>query len=341
MKQSRSVFFHILVFILAQIAWFSLLGLWIYWYVSNYIIFRRVGDKLSPQIFSDTTNIFALVGGLVLLVVISVGMSLIFIYLNRQLHLAKLYDDFIASVTHEFKSPLSSMQLYLETMRKRKVQKEKQVEFIDLMLRDIDRLNHLINSILYLSGIEQKKMQHKYPHDFNIYDADSILREIIKEAARQLNIPLDAIRVNGAVNCQCVIDRHWFGIVFDNLFDNAVKYSEGPAEIDIHLSCTGKNVVIEIKDKGIGISLKDQKKVFHKFQRINHPTIPNVKGTGLGLYWVKEIVRYHGGKIYLFSKGYKQGTTFRIELPVYRASKKKYLRNLLKRSKNKLDVANE
>ncbi|MCK5032129.1 MAG: HAMP domain-containing histidine kinase [Calditrichia bacterium] len=336
MRKIGSLFSSILVFVLAQVAWFSLLGLWIYWYVSNYIIFENVGENVPPQIISGSTNVFALVSGIVLLVFISIGMSLIFIYLNRQMNITKLYDNFIASVTHELKSPLSSIQLYLETINSRNVPLEKQKEFVSIMMKDTDRLNDLINSILHLSGIEQKKMARKYPHDYQIYKASEIFTELLNNSIDKFHLASESVIIQGNPDCLCVIDSNWFEIVFYNLFDNAIKYSNNNAKIRISLSNTSKKIQIEFSDNGIGISHKDQKKIFNKFQRIENSHSPNVKGTGLGLYWVKEIVKYHGGKIQVFSGGKEKGTTFTITLPIYQTSKKRYIKTLLKIStKNK------
>lgn len=337
MKKRSPLFYHILIFVLAQLAWFSLLGLWIYWYVTNYILFTKFGQEVSAQMVSDSTNIFALISGLFLLVVVSVGMSLIFIYLNKQLHLTKMYDNFIANVTHELKSPLSSIQLYLETLGARDVPQSKQRQFFTLMLKDVDRLNNLINSILYMSGFEQKKTALKYPHNYHIYNAESVLREIIDEAAKQQRIPEQSVQIEGHLPCRCVIDRNWFRIVFDNLFDNARKYSEDAVSIHILMRCSARNIIIEFRDRGIGIAPREQKKIFHKFYRADMADSPSVKGTGLGLYWVKEIVNYHGGTVSVFSKGWGYGSTFKIELPVYKVSKKRHIRSLLKHSINKTE----
>jgi signal transduction histidine kinase len=333
MKKLSPLFYNILVFTLAQLAWFFLLGLWIYWYVSNYILFNKAANALTPLISSGSKNVFALVSGLILLVVISVGMSLIFIYLNKQLNLTKMYDNFIANVSHELKSPLSSIQLYLETMKTREVPASKQKEFFSLMIEDVERLNNLINSILYISGTEQRKTAYKYPHDYHVYDAESIIRELIDEAAAQFKIPEDNLKIEGNAPCKCVIDRNWLKIVFDNLFDNAIKYSEDAGYLKIYMYHTPKFIVIEFSDRGIGISAKDQKKIFNKFERIYNQNSPNVKGTGLGLYWVKEIIKYHGGKVSVFSAGTDRGSTFKIELPIYQTSKKKYINTLLKITK--------
>jgi signal transduction histidine kinase len=279
MKKTNSLFYHILIFTLAQLAWLSLLGLWIYWYVSNYFIINIVGERLSPQLISDSTNVFALVSGLILLVVISAGMFLIFIYLTRQVNITRLYDNFIANVTHELKSPLSSIQLHLETLDSRNVPDSKQKEFITLMKTDTDRLNNLINSILDISGLEQKKIAYNY----QVYSVDEVLSEIIDEAIEQFNVPKESVIVKGHTGCRCVIDQRALKMVINNLFDNAIKYSKEPVKINIQMGYNEKYFIVEFSDNGIGIPVRDQKRIFDKFHRIYNPNSPNVKGTGLGL----------------------------------------------------------
>ncbi len=326
MKKQDSIIYHIIIFIVAQLAWFSLLSLWIYWYVSNYILLTELGDNISAQINLEKTHIWALVGGIILLIAISVSMSLIFIYLTRQMNLTRLYDNFIANVTHELKSPLSSIQLYLETMKKRDVPVKKQKEFISTMLQDTRRLNKLITSILDVSGLELKKLAYR----FEVYNADVILKTLIDEALKAFRIPDDSLTFEGKASVEIVLDERAFKIVINNLFDNAIKYSREPVQMGIRISNTNKYVVIEFSDKGIGVSAKDQKLIFNKFQRIYKPDSPNVKGTGLGLYWVKEIIRSHGGKITVSSAERELGSTFRIELPIYQTAKKRLTNRLLK-----------
>jgi len=331
MKRKNSLFYHILVFVLAQIAWLNLLGMWIYWYVSNNIIYQEVGDKLSPQININAPNVLIFVLGIVLIVAIGTVISIIFRNLNVQLKLAKLYDNFIANVTHELKSPLASIQLYLETMESRKVSSADQKKFVSLMLKDTSRLNNLINSILEIPRIEQKEIAHS----FYVYDADKIIPLLLGDTVDQYKLPGDKFKIIGAVPCQCVVDPNALRIVFNNLVDNAIKYSNRGIYITVSLKCDEKNLYIEFSDKGIGINAKDQKKVFRKFQRIYRKDIPSVKGTGLGLYWVREIIKGHGGEITVYSEGINKGTTFRIELPVYPASKRHFVNSLLKATRKR------
>lgn len=329
MKRWRSYFFHILIFIFAQLAWLALIALWIYWYVSNYIIFSQVGEKLSPQVIPAGRNVFALVSGLVLMVAISAGMSLLFRRLSIQYNMARLYDNFIANVTHELKTPLSSIQLYLETMARRELPRPKQEEFLALMLKDSQRLNALINAILEMPALEHKRIAHQ----FSVHAAGPLLHNLLQEAREQFQLEEQALTINGVLRCQCVADKNALRIVLFNLIDNSIKYSHGPVRITVSLSSSDKSIEILFADQGIGIEEHEQKKIFHKFYRISSETIPNVKGTGLGLYWVKEIMKYHGGDITVSSPGSFKGSVFRLELPIYRLSKRRHIERLLAKSR--------
>jgi two-component system phosphate regulon sensor histidine kinase PhoR len=302
----------IAIFVLAQVAWFALLGLWIYWYVSNYMIFVKVNERISPQFVFSAKNIAALVGGIVLLVAVATAFVLIFSRLNQQMKITRMYDNFIANVTHELKSPLASIQLYLETLSSREVPPDKRAEFLRLMMKDTERLYALIHSILEISGLEEKRNMYRP----RVYRGDSLVLGLVEEATEQFQLPPESVRITGRAPCACRADRRALRVVFNNLFDNAIKYTEGPVHLSVSLQCLSKRLIIEVTDQGIGIPLKDQKEVFKKFARLYNPDSPTVKGTGLGLYWVREIIHHHRGKVQVMSEGRNKGTTFRIELPV-------------------------
>ena len=336
-KRPGPTFYHALIFIISQVTWFLLVGLWIYWYVSNYLLLDEVGAKLELDTILEDINLIALVGGLILLVLLSGGMSWIFVYLNKQLNINRLYDKFISNVTHELKSPLSSIQLFVDTMRKRDVSRKKQVEFLEVMQHDTDRLDNLINSILYLSSLENRKLAKTVHRDYNVFDADPLIHNIISEFQKELKLGKDIITIEGKAQCECVVDRDWLKIVLGNLIDNALKYCIQKPKIHILISIDLKYFYISIADNGIGVARKDFKRIFNKFQRIYNFDSPNVKGTGLGLYWVKEIVKHHGGKIRITSDGSNKGSTFKIALPIYNTSKRFYINRLLKHSRERAE----
>ncbi len=279
---------------------------------------KKSAKKVSPQIVIDTPNVFPFVGGIVLLVGLSFSMVLIFRHLNVQIRLTRLYDNFIANITHELKSPLSSLQLYLETLNTRNVPPEKQKEFLEQMIRDTARLQKLISTILEISALESRKNKA----NFELYDCCEIISRLLKEAAEQFRLEDNTIDFNCDSKANISIDVNAFKMVIDNLIDNSIKYTTGELKINVSVKTSLNKVEIHFTDNGIGIPPQEQKNVFQKFYRIYDADIPNVKGTGLGLYWVKEIIKNHKGKISVKSEGKGKGTTFIIELPIAKKSPK-------------------
>ena len=330
MRRKHSFAYNLVIFILAQLVWLAVLLLWIYWYVKNNIIFEQVGENISPQIVYDAPSVFPFVGGIVLLTGLSVSLVLIFRHLNIQIKLNALYDNFIANVTHELKSPLSSIQLYLETLNSRDVPEEKKKEFYVLMMRDAERLKNLVNSILEIASMDKKKSYR----DFEVYKADETIKKIILESAEQFQLKSDSIKFSGDAGCDILLDRSSIKTVFDNLVDNSIKYSINQLQITVKFKRNTKKAEIEFSDNGIGIPNDQTKKIFQKFHRIYDKDIPNVKGTGLGLYVVREIIKNHKGKISAISEGKGKGSKFKIELPIY-IEKKKFVKV------NKKDFKNE
>ncbi|NUN10677.1 MAG: HAMP domain-containing histidine kinase [Ignavibacteriaceae bacterium] len=328
MKKKRSLWLLTTAFIFAQFAWLGLLGLWIYWYVSNYIIFEQVGTKLSPQIVINSPDVLIFSGGIVLIVAIAVVMSFIFRYFIVQMKMTNLYDNFIANVTHELKSPLASIQLYLETLISKNVDETRRKEFIALMLKDSNRLKKLIDTILEVSRLERKVISHHY----NIYNAGAILPAVARNSMEHFRMPENSFTIECTAVSECVLDNAAMQIVFDNLTDNAIKYSPDNLQIKISIYEKSDKIFIEFSDKGIGISGKDLNRIFSRFERLSNPNNPSVRGTGLGLYLTREIIKSHGGKITVKSEGENKGTSFMIEIPVYKDQSGSYLNTLLKRS---------
>jgi signal transduction histidine kinase len=199
------------------------------------------------------------------------------------------------------------------------------------MVKDAGRLKNLIDSILEISALEQKKVTHEY----HVYKMGELINRVVSESREQFTLTGNEIIINGDPDCECVVDKAALKIVIDNLVDNAIKYSAGNPIIKIRMFSDEKYFILEFEDNGIGIPVKERKKVFSKFYRIYNKDIPTVKGTGLGLYWVKGIIKNFGGSIALLSEGRQTGSTFRIELPIYESVKKRYINKLLELTRRK------
>ncbi len=314
MENKRYRIHSVIVFVIAQIAWLTLVVLWVYLYLSNYIIVKRALSGLSIKILAGRINILVLIGGFFLLLMILGGMYFIFIFLAKQVDTTRAYDNFIANVTHELKSPLASIQLHLETLKKRNVERTKQRELIDLMLKDTDRLRGLIETILKISMIEQKKMIY----NFDVYEIGETIIPVINEVVSCVKLDRGRVKIEGAPRGKVLLDLDAFKIVVRNLVENAVKYSVGELELVINLYIKHDKLYLDFIDNGIGISPKDKKRIFNKFLRLESKNIPNVKGTGLGLYMVREIVKGHKGKIDVWSEGEGKGSTFQVIFPLFK-----------------------
>jgi len=326
-KKLQNIIQPIVVFIAVQLTWLSLAALWIYFYISNHIIIEKVGDQISPTLMPGSYHVIVLIFGCLLLLLLQGGIYFIFTYLNRQINVNRVYDQFIANITHELNSPLASIKLHLETLEARRVPEKKLQEFIQLMIRETNRLQSMIDRIVGTIIIDQKRLAF----DFKIYNMKTIMPLILKEVVNKYPSNINQnINLENIASCRCAIDRNAFKIIFINLIDNAIKYSGDYFSIKIDSLCSEKYFFLKIKDKGVGIPAKEQKRVFRKFYRVYGHEIPSVKGTGLGLYIVKEIIRYHGGRIKAESTGKNKGTTIQIELPIYKKAKKRFTNRLLK-----------
>ena len=327
------------VFIIVQLAWLLLTALWIYYYISNHIIIEKVGNAVSPSLMPGSYHVLVLIFGCILLVLLQGGFYFIYIYLNRLINASKIHDQFISNITHELKSPLASIQLYLETLESRHVPEDKLYEFIQLMKKDASRLQDTISRILGTMMIDQKHLAF----NFKVFNMKALIAAISKEVLVKYSDEIvKNISLVNQTSCRCVLDRNAFKIIFINLIDNAIKYMKDKFELLIQCQCLEKYFRIEFIDSGVGIQAKERKRVFRKFYRANNHKTPNVTGTGLGLYITKEIVRLHGGKIKVARPKQNMRTIIRIDLPIYKKTKKRYLKRLLKhtnRRKNRIEYA--
>lgn len=265
-------------------------------------------------ILLNLTEVALLVLGIIFFALIITGLVLNTIFLVREIRRNEQHDAFLNSVTHELKTPIASIKLYLETLKTREVPMEKRQEFYDVMLADSNRLLNTVEQVLQASKTREKKRQLSMSEiriGRVIADAVSIVqnRYHLDDGVIRVAEPADDVVVFG--------DESELQTVFVNLLDNAVKYSGEEKKISVRTKKSSLNNKIDIllKDNGIGIPTAELKRIFKRFYRVTGPAAKEAKGTGLGLAIVKSIIEKHGGKITAESKGPGRGTTFLIQLP--------------------------
>jgi len=323
MRKKYSLAYYIVIFVIVQLIWLSIAGLWISRFVINNLIFNKIGERYSVQV-PDSGSVAMLVIGLTLLMLALAGMSMLFRFLNVQFNLARMYDIFIANITHELKTPITSMQISTDTLKSRKIDEKNRQKFLDNIAQNTQKLKDLIDNILVLSRLEQKLQIY----NCKLLNASDFLSKVIDEIQKDYAITIN-IENNLNDDEQIVFDEMAFRHILKNLMENSVKYSLEKPLVNIELESHKKWVVITYCDNGTGISRGMRRKVFRKFYRGENRNIPNVKGTGLGLYLVREILKYHGGKIKIMKQKKERGTCFRILLPQFGVKKRRYLNKLL------------
>jgi signal transduction histidine kinase len=316
MNKLRTLFHPIFVFIGVQIAWIILMGIWITWYIQNRRDFEEFAKSIKPELFDADLNWVILLEGCFLMIVILAGVLLIFVFWGKQARLNRLQSNFVSSVSHELKSPLASIQLYLETMKLQKVSAEEVQDFVEIMLTDTERLSSLIDNILEASGADPKGLKlHFQPVKLKPF-----LEEVLE--GHQRRFAEKGVQVNLEVQDfpPLQLDKRAMKMVFNNIIGNALRYSPDGSSFTVEVKENGKFCDIDFIDVGMGLSDKDCKKVFGKFYRVQNKETQNIEGAGLGLYLTKEIVKNHKGKIKATSEGRGKGSVFTVSLPMNGAS---------------------
>jgi signal transduction histidine kinase len=238
--------------------------------------------------------------GILLLIMIITGVVLNTIFLVREVRRNEQHDAFINAVTHELKTPVASIRLYLETLQTRPVDEGKRQEFYRTMVEDSERLLSTIEQVLRTGRIGSTS--HLKLNRVRI-DLNGVVEECLARARTPpVTVLGDPDEVRAAVA---------------NLIDNAVKYSGSPMKISVDTSpVDGKFVSVRVHDQGVGIPKVELKQIFKRFYRVPGPLATRVKGTGLGLYIVRSVAKRHGGRAWAESEGPGRGSTFVLQLPI-------------------------
>jgi signal transduction histidine kinase len=259
-----------------------------------------------------------LVLGIIFFSVIIAGLVLNTTFLVREIRRNEQHDAFINAVTHELKTPITSIRLYLETLQTRDVDEQKRREFYAIMLADSDRLLHTVEQVLRAgqTGGAGRKLASD-----PIIDLGAIVRDSL-ELARTRYPQLDggafsyAEKFRSGERALVRGDAEELRAVVSNLLDNAVKYSPDTVRVSVQLmAIDARRLAVRVRDQGIGIPQAQLKRIFKRFYRVPGRFMARFKGTGLGLFIVQSLVKKHGGRVYAESEGEGRGSTFTILLP--------------------------
>jgi signal transduction histidine kinase len=303
-----------MVFIGIQVAWIVLMAIWINWYLENNLAIKEFAQEIRPDLFTAEIQWLILFEGCFLMLLILAGVYVIFVYWNKQNRLNQMQSNFVASVSHELKSPLASIQLYLETLKYQDISKEEEKDFVETMLSDTQRLSELIDNILQSSKADPKSMALQ----FQPVNLGAFLGEVIKGHKRQLEEKKCLVDLKLEDSPIMNLDQKALRMVFNNLISNAIRYSPVASSLNIHLHKNAKYWKVDFKDQGFGFEKKDIKKVFRKFYRVQNEDTQNIEGAGLGLFISSEIVKNHKGQLKVSSPGRGRGSMFSVLLPVSR-----------------------
>jgi len=274
----------------------AILG-WIYWIV--------ITEKLT---------VVQLVVGILLFALIIAGLIVYTVFLVVEIKRNEEHDTFINSVTHELKTPLASIRLYLDTLKTRPVGDAQRQEFYDVMLADVERLRHTVDQVLK-AGVAREKRRPVFRTPLEMGE---LARECVDLAVMRHHLQPGAIALEAHDGASLTVsgDAEELRTVITNLLDNAVKYSGSDVRVTVSLAAPSPDTIwVRVQDRGVGIPRKQLKRIFKRFYRVQARGIRQVKGTGLGLYIVRAIARAHGGRVFAQSEGEGHGATFTVELP--------------------------
>jgi signal transduction histidine kinase len=250
--------------------------------------------------------------GIIFFGFIITGVTLNTIFLVREMRRSEQHDSFINAVTHELKTPIASIRLYLETLQSRDLNEEQRKRFYGIMLEDTDRLINTVEQVLRAGNLGQKSNKNFQRIDLGEIARDCaalalVRHHLAEESIRFVDYTLSAPVVQG--------DTDELRSAINNLLENAVKYSPSKVAITIEILDEARDLLVRVTDKGQGIPQGELKRIFRRFYRVNERLRQRVKGTGLGLFIVRGIAQRHGGSAYAVSEGENRGATVTLRLP--------------------------
>jgi len=251
--------------------------------------------------------------GVMLLAMLISGVVLNTVFLVREIRRNEQHDAFINAVTHELKTPVASIRLYLETLQTREVDELRRREFYSTMLEDSDRLLSTIEQVLRTGRIgAASRKPHRSPIDLH-----PMVEACLARARALHKLPAESLEYRPDAPVTVLGDPDEVQAAISNLIDNAVKYSGKDVRVTVEtVNVEGRHVSLRVSDKGPGIPKTELKQIFKRFYRAPGSLATAVRGTGLGLYIVRSVAKRHGGRAWAESEGLGRGSTFVLELPI-------------------------
>ena len=260
-------------------------------------------------------EVVLLVFGIVFFVVLIFGVVLNTTFLIREIRRNEQHDAFINAVTHELKTPIASIRLYLETLKTREVDEEQRREFYNIMLADSERLLVTVEQVLRAGRTGHKRRRIAN----SVISVGEIVRESLELTRVRYGLNDTHLTYHESAEASTAKvsgDIDELRAAFSNLLDNAVKYSYKDIRVSVSVSTLDdKRVAVRVADQGIGIPSAQLKRIFKRFYRVPGRFMRRVKGTGLGLFIVHSVVQKHGGRVFAESAGLGHGSTFTVLLP--------------------------
>lgn len=282
-----------------------------------------------------------LVLGIPFFALLIAGVILNTIFLVREVRRNEHHDSFLNAVTHELKTPVASMRLYLETLQRRNLPEEQRQEFYSIMLSDCNRLLATIEQVLKAGEVGQRARKNQVREELDLRE---LVEESVQIARQRNNLEAEAISIdagNRTADDQVIVagNREDLQSALLNILDNAVKYSLDKVAVRVNLATDGDAwALVRITDTGIGIPTAHLKGVFRRFYRVPNISLLRVKGTGLGLFLVRTIARQHGGDARAESAGEGKGTTIILQLPRLLTGKSQTRAAMLARPASRTEV---
>lgn len=315
-KAALGIFVFLVVFILAQAVW------WI-------VFMAQLTDEkveIAEELGADSTYIESLhrqeVGrqimigleGVVFLLLLLLGVWLIYRALARSEELKRHEQNFLMAVTHELKTPLASLRVYLDTLGSAKIAEDKKQAVVPRMRQDLGRLERMVEDILEAGRFDRAS--------FQLQREPLNLTALIEEAVRERREQPSERPVGWEVTLQpgvtVLADARALRRAVDALLDNAVKYSSADdAHVGVTLDTRRDRAVVTVADRGMGLERRDLRLVFDRFYRVGHELTRTRAGSGLGLYLCREMIKLHGGEVTARSLGPGHGSEFEISLPLH------------------------